>query len=503
MIFTYFRRSILPVIFLCTFCACTHTLQTPSESRGFDRPATHKELTEFLKELDKTSDRLRLEQYGESAGGRPLWVIKSQDPLNRPEGEVLRVLLFAQQHGNEPSGKEACLLLARDLAQKALDYTLPGMELWIVPVANPDGAEVHQRRTSQGIDMNRDHIVMEAPETRFLRDLFHDFMPHVTVDVHEYQPFRQTWEEFGGFKHFDVQVGMLTNPNTDSTLRAFSGSQVLPAIEQHLKARGYSFHNYLVGPVPTQGRTRHSTVDFDDGRQGFGILGSLALIYEGINGRENVSDNLARRAVSQYEALKGLLEFLQLHQDEVSHMVENARNKLREASEGETVAIRMEHFPGDEFLELPLISSRTGKDTLVLVENYHPKVKITFAISRPKGYLVPGNDVSLIQFLEDHRIAFTDDWEDLPISIIRYHIQDISTRVEEELETYWLEVRPQRIHARDLEQPYVFVPVSQLHANFLVQVFEPQSMLGLFQRDPYQWMIQESETYPVLRVESR
>ncbi|MDP1565350.1 MAG: M14 family zinc carboxypeptidase, partial [Polaromonas sp.] len=54
---------------------------------------------------------------------------------NRPT-----VLLIGQQHGDEPAGSEALLVVARELTQGLLRPVLDRVNVIIVPRANPDGA---------------------------------------------------------------------------------------------------------------------------------------------------------------------------------------------------------------------------------------------------------------------------------------------------------------------------------------------------------------------------
>jgi hypothetical protein len=415
--------------------------------------------------------------------------------------DPLRIMIFAQQHGNEQSGKEAALLLISDLAKEMHTQWFPELEIWIIPQMNPDGSDANQRRNAGGIDLNRDHIVQLAPETRSLHTLFHQIKPHVTVDIHEYQPFTQSWEEFGGFKNFDVQVGIPSNLNIHSAIPTFAQQEVLPAIENHLNNKGFSFHNYLVGPVPTEDRIRHSTVDFDDGRNSFAMLGSLALIYEGINGPDGLSQNLERRTIGQYEALLALIEFLYKNTLKTKLLIDNARQQLIHAQPGEAVAIRMEHLPDGNPLLLPLTSSKTGLDTLVIVDNYHPVVKSTLDVRRPYAYLIPLADSLLVQFLHLHRIHYHDSFDINSKKIIAHYINTINTSIDEELPNRYPFVSMQSVAPDEIPGQYLLVPTAQLHSNVMVSLFEPQSMLGLAQRPGFEYLLREGTRFPILRVD--
>ena len=493
------RRSLILILALW-LTACASPFESPTVLRNFEQPASSQEVIDFVERAVVKSDNLYHNFIGKSEGGTPLVAVHASSPY-KITGEKLRVLIVAQQHGNEQSAKEAALLLIRDLAKGLYYPWLENLELWIVPQLNPDGSDVNERRNAGGIDLNRDHIIQLAPETRALHNLFREFNAHVTVDIHEYYPFRESWAEFGGYKNFDVQVGVPTNINVDENIRSYALNQALPHIEQHLNDRGFSFHNYIVGPAPNLGRTRHSTVDFDDGRQSFAIQNTLSFIYEGINGRDGYVENLERRTMGQYEGLVALLDFLDARADETREIVEGAQEKLRTAQPGEKVAIRMEHFPDGRTLILPLTSATTGQDTLVVVENYHPLVKSNLNVKRPSAYLIPVNDQKLRDFLDLHRLEFQTHPDLTGKNITKYFIASIETSLDEELPNRFPRVTKQTINGSDIAGEYILVTTAQLHSNFLVSLFEPQSMLGLAQRPGYEHLLQEGEVFRILRVE--
>ena len=492
-------KSLLLILALW-LTACGTQIESPTVLRSYQQPATSQEVIDFVETAVMSSDKLYHTVIGHSDGGTPLVAVHASDPYEYPD-DKLHVLIFAQQHGNEQSGKEAALLLIRDLAKGKYNHWFEKLELWIVPQLNPDGSDVNERRNAGGIDLNRDHIVQLAPETRAIHSLFREFNAHVTVDIHEYYPFRESWAEFGGYKKFDVQVGIPTNPNISQEIREFALMKALPHIKKHLNDKGFSFHNYIVGPAPNLGRTRHSTVDFDDGRQSFAIQNTLSFIYEGINGQDGYIENLERRTMGQYEGLVALLDFLYINAGESRSMVEKARENLRDATPGEKVAIRMEHFPDGSTLKLPLASATTGQDTLVVVENYHPVVQANLEVSRPSAYLIPANDHQLMEFLELHKLEFETNPDLTGKTITRYFIESIEHSIDEELPNRLPLVTTQTNDGREITGEYVLVPTAQLHSNFLVSLFEPQSMLGLAQRPGFEHLLKEGEVFGILRVD--
>jgi hypothetical protein len=122
--------------------------------------------------------RLRLEDAGRSVEGRPLCLLTVGAGSRR-------VLLWSQMHGDEPSATPALLDLVDTLLDADPDGVLDRLTLLIVPMLNPDGAERYQRRNAQGIDINRDALLLATPEGRLLAALRERFAPELGFNLHD------------------------------------------------------------------------------------------------------------------------------------------------------------------------------------------------------------------------------------------------------------------------------------------------------------------------------
>ncbi|MFP4063929.1 MAG: M14 family zinc carboxypeptidase [Bacteroidales bacterium] len=474
---------------------CEAPLQTPAESSGFEDITHYDQIISFCRNAADNSDLLEMEVFGQSAEGRDLVVMKANnDQTGQPGEEKLRILMFAQQHGNEQSGKEGSLLLIKDIVNGKFDHWFKEMELWIIPQVNPDGGEENRRTNAQGLDLNRDHVVQEAPETRALHSLFRQWMPHVTIDVHEYFPYSDSWADFGGYKQFDVQVGVTTNINIDQQVQHYSLTETLPWIERHLAAEGYTFHNYLVGPPPLEGITRHSTIDINDGRQGFGILNTMSFIYEGVNGRDRYVDQLEHRSRGQLEAMIAMMDFMQDNRDEVVFMVNDSREQLEQGKAGSTVAVKTDYIRSEEPLFMPLRSSSTGADTVVQVDNYHPLVEPVVVTERPLGYLISREDHQLMNWLSLHDIRIEAQLPD-EVNIYAYQLTETETKNGEHPPKTQIHLNPEMNN-------FVYVPSAQLHGNFLSLTLEPHSDIALGRHQNFTHLLEGVTHYPVYRVET-
>ena len=163
----------------------------PTPSLRPDRTdfASHAEVLAFLDETAKAAGgRVQIETIGHSQKGLPV-PLAVLTASGRPDPALPTVMVIAQQHGNEPASGEAALALVQQLAGPKAAL-LSRVNVLVVPRGNADGAERFARATANGIDVNRDHLLLRTPEARAIALLARAYRPLVVADLHEY-PLRQ------------------------------------------------------------------------------------------------------------------------------------------------------------------------------------------------------------------------------------------------------------------------------------------------------------------------
>ncbi|MFA5806706.1 MAG: M14 family zinc carboxypeptidase, partial [Melioribacteraceae bacterium] len=314
---------------------------------NLSEPTSYSDMINYLQETTRMSNIFELGWIGKSHEGRSIPFVKVSSTGFKKDSNKAIFMVFAQQHGNEPAGKEALLSLLEDFKDKKLDYLLDKIDFLIVPQVNPDAAEISKRIGSSGYDLNRSHITLFAEETLALHELFYRYLPDVTLDLHEYFPYTQEWKELGIRKNFDVTLGLLTNPNVAKELINISKNKVLPFVKEFVENNGYSFSEYTLGIVPQNQPVRFSNLGIYDGRQSFGILNTLSFIVEGRNG-EQVNSNLNNRRQYEKTAMLALCNFVYKNCDDIKNIVNDARHKLLNSKEGEIVSIRTKYGLGKD-----------------------------------------------------------------------------------------------------------------------------------------------------------
>lgn len=490
--------------------SCTQTSQQNKHYKGIEPPiveadfqklTSHENIIRYLEEVDSLSERLSIEYVGTSVNGKEIPLVKFSKS-GKFDNNKVKLFLFAQQHGNEPSGKEGILLLIDKLLQKEYDKWLEKVDLLIMPQVNPDGGDQNQRRNANDADLNRDHLILKQPETQAVHKVFERFQPEITVDIHEYYPFSSRWKEFGYLKDFDIQIGGLTNLNIDSQVVNFFYEEVKPFMKEKLNNNGYSFFEYTLGNFPDGKRLRHSTVDINDGRQSFGILNTSSFIVEGIRGKDSL-DNIERRTKSQHITAEGFIKVAAENRSEIKRTVRDAREKLIKNKRRNKVSIRMKHVKGDESLEYPLKSTKTGEDTVFIVENYHSERESTLDIEKPSAYLIPVSDSNLINWLDRSFIQYTKYIPSEDHCLQEYKLLNKKKTIDEELENYNVDVKLQKSDKKIKDGEYVIVPTAQLRSNKIIIALEPQSMTGLVNYPDFEYLIKDFNTYPILRLDKQ
>jgi hypothetical protein len=180
--------------------------QTRAERTGYTETSLYADVTAFLDSLVALGAPVSVGSIGTTTEGRAIpYAIASRPLINTPEEarRLGRPIVYVQGdiHGGEIEGKEALLMLLRDLALDQKPSVLDSIVLISVPLYNADGNErlgpeaenrseqngperVGVRSNAQGLDLNRDYIKAEAPETRGSLAMFNRWDPDVFVDLH-------------------------------------------------------------------------------------------------------------------------------------------------------------------------------------------------------------------------------------------------------------------------------------------------------------------------------
>ncbi len=130
-----------------------------------NRRIKHADLQPLITNFTRNAE-FKVQKVGESIEGRDLNLI------SLGSGEK-NIFLWSQMHGNEPTATQAIFDLLNFFEstdfKKEKNEILNNLTLHFLPMLNPDGAELFQRRNALGVDINRDALRLQSPESRVLK----------------------------------------------------------------------------------------------------------------------------------------------------------------------------------------------------------------------------------------------------------------------------------------------------------------------------------------------
>ncbi len=268
---------------------------TRAERTGYEQTTGYGEVVQFVALVADRSERIHATTFGSTVEGRPLPLAVVGDAADARPASVLetgrlRVWLQGAIHGGEVAGKEALLMLLRDLATGGHAEWSSSLILLIAPIYNADGHErmgpdtrpyqlgpfagQGERTNAQGLDLNRDHMKLESPEARALARAYEAYEPHVVIDLHT----------TNGTEHaYHLTYAPPLHPNTHPAIDALLRDEWLPAITRAVEqSDGWRFYYY--GNLPFAAGAGPSWRTFDH-RPRFnnnyvGLRNRLALLGE-------------------------------------------------------------------------------------------------------------------------------------------------------------------------------------------------------------------------------
>jgi zinc carboxypeptidase len=173
-------------------------LRTQWESSGNATYTSDVNEYAYTAALDNSSPRVRVVEIGRTnpvptaPEGRPINLLILGYPAPPATAQAISdrpaIVYNCNVHGNEPQGRESCLIFARMLAfteDEALLDVLRDLTVLIVPSINGNGRAANTRGNETGQDLNRDYALIEQPETKAFVRMLRDYTPEAGIDLHE------------------------------------------------------------------------------------------------------------------------------------------------------------------------------------------------------------------------------------------------------------------------------------------------------------------------------
>jgi hypothetical protein len=430
--------------------------RTQAERTNFTETSSHASVVAFLDSLTSVGVPVHRGTMGQTTEGRELAYVIVSRPLFATPDEARRSgrpIVFVQGniHSGEVEGKEALQALVRDLMLAPGRNVLDSIVLIALPNYNADGNEriapqarsrgsqngpemVGTRPNATGLNLNRDYMKADAPETRAALTMINAWDPHVFVDLHTTN---------GSYHGYNLTYSPSLNPAAElpgvTAGGAWARDVFLPELRRRLRTRhqveSFDYGNFGGGgggrggrgrgaapppgmtpvPPPAEWRTYEHVPRF--GTNYYGLRGRIGILSETYS-----HDPFDKRVRSAYAFTKELLSLVAERRSDIIGLARRSDDALRRghaslpavpvrAAMTDTpfeaeVSYEMVERMGDTVRYepgMPPGMRRTGEfrtATMNVFDRFMP----TVARPAPWGYALASGDTSAIRLLRLHGI---------------------------------------------------------------------------------------------------
>ena len=526
--------------------------RTRPERTNYLETSTYADVVAFLDSLKAAGADIHVTSMGRTVEGREIPVVIASRPLvTTPQEawELGRRIVYVQGniHGGEVEGKEALQALLRDLTLGPKPNALDSIVLIAVPIYNADGNErfapqaVHRseqngpemvgaRANAGGLDLNRDYIKGDAPETRASLALLEAWRPDVFVDLHTTN---------GSYHGYALTYSPTLNPAAPHG-GWYARDRLLPELRRRAARRGvptFDYGNFSLrnGIDAITDTTKQGWRTFDHrprfGTNYFGLRGGIAVLVEGYS-----HDPFRRRIETTYVFVSELLSLvaeqageihgitahardahplrdetqgsLRFHPDSVHPAADgNARTPIRSRlttspEVGEVIAEDLASTGDSSVTEtgVPPGIRRTGRFRRLRIPVYD-RFEPTHSVTPPQAYAIDIAQSDLVPRLRAHGIPvfrLRNDWT-ADVEVFEIDSTVTSPRVfqwhrERQYAGRWVRT------SRQLAAGTWIVPVGHSLGTLAIYMLEPESDDGLATWDLVAPRPETGDRFPVLRV---
>jgi hypothetical protein len=493
---------------------------TTAERTDYRETSSHADVVAFLDSLERRTPDIRQWSLGKSPQGRDLRIVLAARPMVDDPAAAHRagkplVYVQANIHAGEVEGKEAVQALLRDLTTGSLRSLLDSVILLVVPTYNADGndhfapagqnrpgqngpAVVGERGNGQGLDLNRDYVKLEAPESRASLGLMNEWDPDVFVDLHTTN---------GSYHGYLLTFSPGLNPNSPPA-NDYVRDRFLPTIRQRMRQR-HKQETFWYGNFRNQ--TPDSLVqgwETYDPRPRFGtnlhgLKGRLSILSEAYSNapfreRVLVTYNFVREVLSLVVEQREQVRALIAASDRYAPDSVVLRSALAPPTEQDVIAEITE--PAGEGAGPFASRRRTGVFRTIRMPVYD-RFTGTRKEVRAAGYLLPPQHSHLVELLRRQNIVverLRESWQG-PGEAFTIDSVSAARNAFEGHRTVAVEGRWQGADV-SAAAGWFFVPAGQRLGVLAAYLLEPGSEDGFVTWNLLDRDIRPRATYPIRRV---
>jgi murein tripeptide amidase MpaA len=475
--------------------------QTYAERTEYRETPRYAETIKFSKKLAAASSLIEYSSFGKSGEGRDLPLLMASNDKTfsaqaaRKKGKAI-ILIQACIHAGESDGKDAGFALLRDIAitRTRIDL-LKDTVILFIPIYNVDGHELFSlynrinqngpqemgfRANSAGLNLNRDYMKADAPETRAWLKLWNEWKPDMLIDCHvtdgadfrynityeyahfqEVSPFIKNWMD----EHFDGKIvpKVESEGNLLTHYVAFNGREVTGGISTFIATP-----RFATGYAPLRNRSgllieAHSLKNYKSR-----VRGTYDVLRFTI---EEVIENKASLFEANRKADEATIERGKTYDP-------NRQFPLRLQITDKSVEF---DFKGVEYTKEK--SDISGVERLIYgtkpLDIKIPRfddARVSASVAPPLYYIVPPQWVDVIEVIKAHGITFRRIGRPFEVDVESYRFDEVKWAGNsfEGRVTLSFKTVPVK-ETRKFPTGSIIIPLDQTAADVAIHLLEPNS----------------------------
>jgi hypothetical protein len=479
------------------------------EKSDFIKTSSYKDVIQFINSIKEKTSFAHVISMGKSLEGKEIPVVVLADPAIKTPEEAkatgkLVVYMQGNIHAGEVEGKEVVMMLMRDILLGKKNHLLKNQIILFAPIYNTDSndkmekdrrpsqegspLEIGIRENSQGLDLNRDGVKMEALETQALiTNIITKWDPQLFVDLHTtngtWHAYSLTWAPSyhyaGEFATYDFTNNKMLKDITKSAKEKYDLS-FGPYGDYDLQ-EGWPLKNFYT-------YNHHPRYLVNQ----FGLRNRMAILSEAFS-----HERFYQRIYATYVFASEILEYTNNHSEEIFDINKSAedaaiKNVLDNAGKVKK-GVRFKMQSGEVLndfrtYDYAAIKNGNGLDKFVRTGNivtydnvnYHAKFVAELESTLPRGYIIPAEFSSIAEHLKKQGVIVQQLSKTKTFRGENFTITTLE-RSARKFEGHFMATVKGNFSAstRKFKKGDYIIDLAQPLANFIFYLLEPQSDDGL------------------------
>lgn len=537
-------KSIFSVVFFLFVFALSAQIKTTfpvslllvPEKTNFEKTSTYADVMSFLNAIKQLSPYISLHTIGKSTQGMdiPMAVLANPMISNADQAKASGkpvIYIQANIHAGEVEGKEVAMMLMRDILLGDKMDLLQNQIIIFVPIYNVDGndkmekglrasqenspLETGTRENGQGLDLNRDGVKMEAPETKgMITNVLNLWDPQLTVDLHTtngtWHGYSLTWApgylssgESGPYNYLNEVMLPLITKNAKEKYDLNMGPFGDFSTREGWPLKNFYTYNhhprYIINQIGLRNRMSILSESFAHERFYQRIHSTYHFVYEILNHCNNHSEEIVKiNKQAEWSAI-----------DKVKNQAGTFKKGVRfKMVPTEKPLQHFRTYDYEKFLKEDGTTTllRTGK--IVYYDNitYFAAFKDTVSALLPRGYIIPAGLDTIVEILRKQGVKVTTLEKNQRFSGESFFIEKWN-KSPRKFEGHYMVSVEGTFNAREMlaKKGNFIVDMAQPLANLIFYMLEPQSDDGLLSWNFFDLILRGSNVpfspvdYPVFK----